>query len=579
MKNLIKIFVVTLTLFLLTSCEVDKTYSITYIIDGETLNLNPSSFEKDSNLALPEPEAETYHFMGWYLNENFDGDTIVSTEELELKDTVLYGKVKYLYKLNLIYEGSIEGQTWPEYFSADDVIELPTQITRKHYIFYGWYDNEDYSGNPITTIEKNTTKDMTLYAKWALDADSFDQYFKNYENEPIERNLILPNNVDGITFTYRSSHPDILSNFGILRRDYLPATIDFEVTIDDGIDRITKTYQYETAGYKSLDKPIRSSYIYRGYYSLPENFFDSLDLINTAFALANSSGIVGGEGAYFSNINSILPKAKEQGVWVMMSVGPSSAWSSFSETSALREAFANSIVDVINLYGFDGVDIDWETPTNAQTNDYVELMKIVYQKVKENNPNHLVTTAITAGPYQPPRYGLARSGQYIDYINLMAYGMISNDGMYQNALYDSTSYHNPIDGVGKTLPNVSIENTIPLLNGYGIPNEKIIVGLAFYGIQQYKSGNSWINLGSVAYHTILSYIEEGMFFEYYDEQAGVPYAMNSERTLFISYDNRRSILEKGAFVKANNLGGLMYWEHYHDNTGILLQALNDGLKD
>ena len=130
-----------------------------------------------------------------------------------------------------------------------------------------------------------------------------------------------------------------------------------------------------------------------------------------------------------------MPKAKELGVYVIMSVGPSAEWREFSKT-AEKENFANNIIELINQNGFDGVDIDWETPRAWAGEDvyYTELMKIVHQKVKANNPNHLVTTAISGGSYQGPNYNLRNSGKYIDYINLMTYHMAAN-GDYTKVLY------------------------------------------------------------------------------------------------------------------------------------------------
>ena len=89
---------------------------------------------------------------------------------------------------------------------------------------------------------------------------------------------------------------------------------------------------------------------------------------------------------------------------------------------------------MINLYGFDGVDIDWETPLSEEATSFTNMMRVIYEKVKANNPNHLVTAAIAGGMWQPPRYDLVNSHQYLDYINMMTYGMVSNNGYYQNAL-------------------------------------------------------------------------------------------------------------------------------------------------
>ena len=282
-----------------------------------------------------------------------------------------------------------------------------------------------------------------------------------------------------------------------------------------------------------------------------------------------------------------MPKAQEQGNWVLFSIAPDSSWSEIVLSSSRINTFADNIVAMINEYGFDGVDIDWETPTSSEATLFTEMMRVIYTKVKANNPNHLVTAAIAGGMWQPPRYDLENSHQYIDYINMMTYGMVSNNGYYQNALKRSTTYANPTNVAGKTLTSCSIEESIEIYNSYGIPNSRIIVGVAFYGIKQIRSYDSvsqtwsdWVKEGSVSYSYISSYyLNNSSYNYYYDTNAGVPYIMKTDGTLFISYDNPRSIMEKSEYIIEHGLAGMMYWENGLDSTGALLLAMEEGLKD
>ena len=56
--------------------------------------------------------------------------------------------------------------------------ELPT-VTRYHYIFEGWYADEDFSGDPIEKIDP--TKDVTLYAKWTRCSYLYAYYNDGYD--------------------------------------------------------------------------------------------------------------------------------------------------------------------------------------------------------------------------------------------------------------------------------------------------------------------------------------------------------------------------------------------------------------
>lgn len=66
-----------------------------------------------------------------------------------------------------------------ELVTNNESIKLPTDVisytindeillssATSNYEFAGWYDNPDYSGNAISKIEKGSTGDLVLYAKW-----------------------------------------------------------------------------------------------------------------------------------------------------------------------------------------------------------------------------------------------------------------------------------------------------------------------------------------------------------------------------------------------------------------------------
>lgn len=52
-------------------------------------------------------------------------------------------------------------------YNSEEGLTLPIP-TRENYVFEGWYENANYSGNPVTKIAKGTTGDKKFYAKWKL---------------------------------------------------------------------------------------------------------------------------------------------------------------------------------------------------------------------------------------------------------------------------------------------------------------------------------------------------------------------------------------------------------------------------
>ena len=81
--------------------------------------------------------------------------------------------------------------------------------------------------------------------------------------------------------------------------------------------------------------------------------------------------------------NNLIPNAHEKGVWVILSIcGVDDEYDAAIEvicqSDSLIDAFVNNIVALINTYGFDGVDMDWEIPSEAAL--FTKLMKKLYNK-------------------------------------------------------------------------------------------------------------------------------------------------------------------------------------------------------
>lgn len=461
---------------------------------------------------------------------------------------------------------------------------LPTLI-KPGYTFLGWFD-----GNTILStlkVEQYQTS-LTLEAKWrGKTVSELESYLSDIIPTETNDTIYLPLSFSGYQITWISSDESIISQSGLYQKPYERTAVTLTAHVT-GLETLTLDFIVYAEGYKSLEGPIASSYIYRNYNQVNDRFFEILDIINTAFIIADDQANLNGS-AYLNNVTTyIMPKAKIHGNYVVMSVAPESSWSTIAANASLRETFANNIVDMINQYGFDGVDIDWETPLDSEKTRFTALMKVVYEKVKANNPNHLVTTAITGGMWQPPRYDLTNSNQYLDYINLMTYGMTNSNGQYQNPLYRSTVNDYPTFLAGRTLGSASIDESVQFLkNTYGVHYNKIIVGLAFYGIRQVRTYDtvsntysSWGRSGSVYYNDIvLNYLSNDDYIKRYDTNAGVPYIVKADGTEFISYDNPRSILEKTAYVIEQGLGGVMFWEYGTDTTNTLLEAIDQGYSE
>lgn len=106
-------------------------------------------------------------FAGWYDNADFEGDPITEIPADCYEDITLYAKWnKTAGMITYVTNGgTIVGEY--EQLKADGVaVTLPTAVNKPNYVFIGWYDNAQFTGNAITALPAAGMDDYTLYAKY-----------------------------------------------------------------------------------------------------------------------------------------------------------------------------------------------------------------------------------------------------------------------------------------------------------------------------------------------------------------------------------------------------------------------------
>ncbi len=95
-------------------------------------------------------------------------------------------------------------------------------------------------------------------------------------------------------------------------------------------------------------------------------------------------------------------------------------------TSTGRNAFVKNIMQVVRLYGMDGVDVDWEFP---RTDDGTDLTYAAFMKELSDSchtgAKYYLSAAITAGKYSGAVRDAINSNLWtnntVDFFNIMAY--------------------------------------------------------------------------------------------------------------------------------------------------------------
>ena len=252
---------------------------------------------------------------------------------------------------------------------------------------------------------------------------------------------------------------------------------------------------------------------------------------------------------------------------VVLSVGGWGA-GNFSEMAAdenHRKKFCNNCLTEVKRYGLDGIDLDWEYPTSTSagissspddTKNFTLLVKELRQVL--GNERLLTMASSSSAKY----VDFKSTVPYFNFVNLMTYDM-GNPPQHNAALYKSgSSTHR------------SCDESVALHLAAGVPYEKMVLGIPFYG---YDDGSVFGSAGQVDYRDILSY-DTAKFTRRWDDTAKVPYLVNASGTVVMSYDDETSVGLKAEYVKQKNLLGAMYWNiEADDDNWTLSKAVASSL--
>ncbi|MCE5235858.1 MAG: SH3 domain-containing protein [Eubacteriales bacterium] len=270
----------------------------------------------------------------------------------------------------------------------------------------------------------------------------------------------------------------------------------------------------------------------------------------------------------------------------------SARFSDAASTSARRSAFADSAVNFMVKYGFDGIDIDWEFPVSgglssnktraADKGNFTLLMKTLREKLSArgalDGKRYLLTFAGPSDAAVLKNFELKEVAPYVDFALAMTYDIHGGAGKY-------TDFNAPLYKPAEASPQFqwSADDAVNAWLNAGFPREKLTLGVPFYGRQFTKAaagGNglyqTFYKASSVSYDVILAqYLSDPSYTRYFHPDACVPWLYNG--STFLSYDDAQSIAEKGAYIKARGLRGAGIWELSQNADGTLLDALYNGM--
>ena len=325
----------------------------------------------------------------------------------------------------------------------------------------------------------------------------------------------------------------------------------------------------------------------QGEGSAGDDYWDALPKEATLDGLADQ-----GDNGLFGHWNQLKQlKKKNPNLRVVISLG-GWTWSKHFSDAALpanREAFVKSCVDAYikgnmpNKAGklipglaagvFDGFDIDWEYPGSPgndgnvvraeDTQNYTALLAEFRKQIDAVKPGLLLTIAAPASSSKSEKIELEKIIPYLNWINLMAYD-------FTGPWSGTTGHHAVLNGGTKDV--VSVDSTVDDYLARGIPSNKLILGIPFYGYGW--TVNSLANNG--LYQPSQGVVkgpdgEPTLKYNYVKNLPGKVFRDEKTRAVWklngndvIVYDDVQLLKDKIDFAKKKKLGGIMAWELSQD---------------
>lgn len=293
-----------------------------------------------------------------------------------------------------------------------------------------------------------------------------------------------------------------------------------------------------------------------------------------------------------TNLKTVAP-----GLQVWISIG---GWSmndpdqptatTFSDLAAsplAQENFANSLIQLMSTYGFDGVDIDWEYPVaperSGRPEDYANYptwLSNLRGAFSAAGHNWGLSITLPSSFWYLRNFDIVKLEGVVDWFNMMEYDL--------HGTWDSTDVW--IGAFVNAHTNLTeIDESLKLLWRNNIDPSKVVLGLGFYGRSFTLEDPSCIKpgcpftggapagpctgeVGTLSFSEIESIIAGGGATVTLDIAAAVQIVTWDGN--WASYDDASTLQTKLKYANNNCLGGTMVWAtSLDDSSGTASNAL------
>ena len=288
-------------------------------------------------------------------------------------------------------------------------------------------------------------------------------------------------------------------------------------------------------------------------------------------------------------------------------------WYATQNEASMRK-FSASAVSFIRKYGFDGIDIDFEfpseTPQSGNYTDftesirsgiadrYAQFIKILSEDLakasKEDGTYYWLTSAVAASSWVLGGQTNSAFLDYLDFVSVMSYDF---HGGWNNYVENQANlYADPADTetAQVDVKTLGFDWAYRFYRGK-VQSEKILMGVPYYtrGWTNVSGGtnglhgssgtpltnsvdnlNLWCDLdengkevaagANPLWHVMNLMKSNSNYKRYWDDVGKVPHIWNAQNNTFLTFEDTESVQERINYVNNNNLGGVLIWVMHGD---------------
>jgi chitinase len=327
----------------------------------------------------------------------------------------------------------------------------------------------------------------------------------------------------------------------------------------------THSGSFARAGEKDADK------VFVGYlYGEPRNInFHLYTHLYHAFLVADEDGNVQPR----RNVPSreLTGAAHKAGVKVVLSLGGwgwDRQFASIVDKPEAEDRYVKSVIQTVDEFDYDGIDLDWEYPDTAREVVGFERLSRRFRKLldaigEKKGRQMLLTMAVSSNPGTLKWLGKDFLLETMDWINVMTYDFTGGRTTY-------AGHHSPLFASSKQPggnPRSTELSMKYLLEERAMPANRLAVGIPLYGrgfavSEPYASTKdapkTRVPQGNYGNLHRLQH-EEG-WSRKWDEETKNPWLIAPDHSIVIGYDDAESVAIKTEWAMKKGFRGVFFWQ-------------------